>query len=110
MADDIPSRSHMMMMSRSDLQGVRREPRVARAGNQFYGALIPMFLAHDHHDEKDPYLVAPELKLRGHTCGVCTCDDKILILVRYSGKASECEDMSLFVLKLLMAKLRQRFL
>ena len=58
MADDIPSRSHMMMMSRSDLQGVRREPRVARAGNQFYGALIPMFLAHDHHDEKDPYLVA----------------------------------------------------
>ena len=65
MADDIPSRSHMMMMSRSDLQGVRREPRVARAGNQFYGALIPMFLAHDHHDEKDPYLVAPELKLRG---------------------------------------------
>ena len=65
MADDIPSRSHMMMMSRSDLQGVRREPRVARAGNQFYGALIPMFLAHDHHDEKDPYLVDPELKLRG---------------------------------------------
>ena len=37
----------------------------ARAGNQFYGALIPMFLAHDHHDEKDPYLVASELKLRG---------------------------------------------
>ena len=77
MADDIPSRSHMMMMSRSDLQGVRREPRVARAGNQFYGALIPMFLAHDHHDEKDPYLVAPELKLRGHTCGVAQCVDTI---------------------------------
>ncbi len=48
----------------------------ARAGNQFYGALIPMFLAHDHHDEKDPYLVASELKLGGHTFGVCTCDDK----------------------------------
>ena len=40
-----------MMMSRSDLQGGAEEA----AGNQFYGALIPMFLAHDHHDEKDPY-------------------------------------------------------
>ena len=54
MADDIPSRSYMMMMSRSDLQGGAEEA----ARNQFYGALIPMFLAHDHHDEKDPYLVA----------------------------------------------------
>ena len=32
-------------------------------GNQFYGALIPMFLAHDHHDEKDPYLVAPQYRM-----------------------------------------------
>ena len=55
----------MMMMSRSDLQGGAEEA----AGNQFYGALIPMFLAHDHHDEKDPYLVAPELKLRGTLMG-----------------------------------------
>ena len=39
----------------------RAEPgEIAEQGNQFYGALIPMFLAHDHHDEKDPYLVAQD--------------------------------------------------
>ena len=54
----LPSRSHMMM-SRWDLLGLLLLGGAGK-GNQFYGALIPMFLAHDHHDEKDPYLVAQD--------------------------------------------------